>query len=74
MNENPYNYGEKILCSMGCKEEQTNAHILSCNRTNKNNEPFKYEDFLNGPFQLKIQIFKKFDQLNNIKEQLRDSV
>ena len=74
MNENPYNYGEKILCSMGCKEEQTNAHILSCNRTNKNNEPFKYEDFLNGPLNLKIEIFKKFEQINNIREQLPDSV
>ena len=47
---------------MWCKEEQTNAHILSCNRTNKNNEPFKYEDFLNGPFNLKILILKNLNK------------
>ena len=31
MNENPFNYGDKTLCSMGCLAEQTNAHFLSCN-------------------------------------------
>ena len=30
MNENPYNYGDKILCEMGCKEDETNKHICLC--------------------------------------------
>ena len=30
MNENPYNYGDKILCEMGCKEAETNKHIFLC--------------------------------------------
>ena len=58
MNENPFNYGDKIHCSMGCLEEQTNAHLLSCKKTNLKNEALNYEEFLNGPLLLKIEIFK----------------
>ena len=54
MNENPFNYGEKIPCSFGCIEEQNNSHLLSCIRTNKKKEILDYEDLLNGPLQLKI--------------------
>ena len=64
MNENPYNYGEQILCSLGCEEEQNNAHIISCLRTKKNSKSPKYEDFLNGPLNLKIKLFRSFEENN----------
>ena len=28
MNENPCNFGNKTLCEMGCKEAETNKHIV----------------------------------------------
>ena len=74
MNENPYNYGEKILCSLGCEEEQNNAHIISCLRTKKNSKSPKYEDFLNGPLNLKIELFKCFEENMNLRDHIRDSV
>ena len=74
MNENPFNYGEKIPCSFGCIEEQNNSHLLSCIITNKKKEILDYEDLLNGPLQLKIELFKKFKRNIIIREQLRDSV
>ena len=39
MNENPYNFGNKTLCEMGCKEAETNKHILVC--LQRNNEEKK---------------------------------
>ena len=73
MNENPFNFGNKIPCSLGCPEEQNNAHILNCSRTNKQGETFIYEDFLNGPLKMKIEIFKTFERNTIRRKQLRDS-
>ena len=75
--ENPFNYGDKILCSRGCLEEQTNAHFLNWNRTNHKIEALKYErekKKLNGPLHFKIEIFKKFESNINIRKQPWDSV
>ena len=74
MNDNPFNYGEKNLCNLGCQELQNNSHILSCLRVNEDTQIFKYEDFLNGPLKLKVQIFEKFKENLIRREQLRDSV
>ena len=74
MNDNPFNYGGKDLCNLGCQEFQNNSHILSCLRVNEDTQIFKYEDFLNGPLKLKVQIFEKFKENLIRREQLRDSV
>ena len=35
MNENSYNYGNKIVCELGCQEAQTNRHICMCKQGTK---------------------------------------
>ena len=73
MNDNPCNYGEKILCDMGCQEEMNNSHILSCQKINEGKEIFQFKDFLNGPLKLKKQTFEQFKENLLRIEELRDS-
>ena len=68
-NKNPYNYENLIFCCFGCTEEQNNSHMLNRLRTNKNGETFNYEDLLNGPLQLIIEIFKTFERNINRRKQ-----
>ena len=53
-----------IKCSVvwGCLEEKYKAHMLNCSITNQHGETFHSEDFLNGPIQIKIEIFKTFER------------
>ena len=62
MNENPYNYGNKILCEMVCKEAQTNKHIFVCLQRNKEEKSLIYDNILNGTHQKKILTFQKFQE------------
>ena len=72
MNDNPCNYGEKILC-VGCQEEMNNSHIMSCQKANEGKEIFKFEDFLNGPLSLKKKTFEQFKENQLRIEELWDS-
>ena len=62
MNENQFNFRNKIQCEVGCPEAQDNPHILNCRKTNQNRRIFEYKDILNGSLNLKIQTFRIFQQ------------
>ena len=42
MNENPYNFGNKTLCEMGCKEAETNKHIFQSYKCCAFSHPFSF--------------------------------
>ena len=76
MNPNPFNFGKKTNCELGCPIPQDNEHYLNCIILNEGIEnDMNYKDFLNGPLETKIRIFKKIQE--NIKKKenhLRDSI
>ena len=76
MNQNPYNFGNKTNCELGCLIPQDNEHYLKCHILNEGIEnAMKYSEFLNGPLQTKIRIFKKIQENMKKKEtHLMDSV
>ena len=74
MNENPFNFGNKTQCEVGCPEAQDNPHILNCRKTYQNTSIVKYKDILNGSLSLKIQTFRKFQQQLIERKYLLDSV
>ena len=68
MNSNPYNFGNKENCELGCLIPQDNEHYLNCNILNEGIEnDMKYSKFLNGPLETKIRILRKI--LENKKEE-----
>ena len=73
MNFNPYNFGNKIRCEMGCQEEQTNNHIFDCLKANNEETELKFENVLNGTLKQKILTFRKFQENNINRTQLWDS-
>ena len=55
MNQNPYNFGNKINCELGCLIPQDNEHYLKCHILNEGIEnAMNYSEFLNGPLETKI--------------------
>ena len=75
MNDNPYNFGEKILCQMGCSIFQDNEHILNCPLLSKQDFKMNIEYISNGPIYKKKEILKTFIEHNEkIKQHLRDAV
>ena len=63
MNSNPYNFGNKENCELGCLIPQDNEHYLNCNILNEGIEnDIKYSEFLNGPLETKIRISRKIQE------------
>ena len=55
MNSNPYNFGNKENCELGCLIPKDNEHYLNCNILNEGiKNDMKYSEFLNGPLETKI--------------------
>ena len=73
MNFNPFNFGNKICCEKGCKEEQSNNHIFDCLKGNNQETELKFEDILNGTLKQKMLTFRKFQENNINRTQLWDS-
>ena len=76
MNSNPYNFGNKENCELGCLIPQDNEHYLNCNILNEGIEnDMKYSEFFNGPLETKIRILRKIQENKKKKEShLRDSI
>ena len=74
MNDNKYNFGNKIPCEVGCQEAQDNPHIFNCKKTNQNRSTLKFADILNGSLNMKIKTFRIFQEQLIERKQLLDSV
>ena len=48
MNPNPYNFGLKIFCDLGCKKFQNNKHLFYCLKVTKKENTLLFEHILNG--------------------------
>ena len=73
MNPNPYNFGLKTLCELGCQQFQDNKHLFYCEKVNKNENVLSFENILNGSLKEKVMVLRKFQENMNEREQLRDS-
>ena len=62
MNDNPCNFGMKILCDMGCQEIQYNSHIVNCPKLGNLNQQINLEDILNGSLPMKIEVLRRFEE------------
>ena len=74
MNQNPYNFGLKIFCELGCQQFQNNKHLFYCLKVNKKENTLLFEHILNGSLKEKIMVLRKFQENMNERRQLRDSV
>ena len=76
MNSNPYNFGNKENCELGCLIPQDNEHYLNCNILNEGIEnDMRYSEFLNGPLETKIRILRKIQENKKKKgSHLQDSI
>ena len=75
INDNPYYFGEKILCQMGCSIVQDNEQILNCPLLSKADFKVYIEYIRNCPIYQNKKILKTFIEHNErFKQHLRDSV
>ena len=73
MNSNPYNFGKKTSCEIGCPEEQNNQHIFYCSKVNIEENKLIFEHILNGSTFEKVNVLRKFQENMKKRNHLLDS-